>query len=196
MPDQDVTTAHHTPGPWVMRMNHAGVGYRIEDRPGRVQIAPRISGIGGRKSAEAKANARLIAAAPQMASLLRDLRGVLGAVGATNSDLTPIQQGAIAKLDDMLERLPQNPEPRSGLDRLERGLDSLANQIDALEARIEDLEEEIDTLEQQQGGGWRLNTLLRWMTSHMDEHPEGWEGPCECATCRSYAAQDEGWGGS
>lgn len=27
-------------------------------------------------------------------------------------------------------------------------------------------------------------------TSAMDEHPEGYEGPCACGECRSYHAED------
>jgi len=30
------------------------------------------------------------------------------------------------------------------------------------------------------------NELLA-LTARLDEHPEGWEHPCMCATCRSYA---------
>lgn len=28
------------------------------------------------------------------------------------------------------------------------------------------------------------------LTRLLDEHPEGWDGPCECATCMSYAADE------
>ena len=30
------------------------------------------------------------------------------------------------------------------------------------------------------------NELLA-LTARLDEHPEGWEYPCMCASCRSYA---------
>lgn len=28
------------------------------------------------------------------------------------------------------------------------------------------------------------------LTRLLDEHPEDWNGPCECPTCMSYAAED------
>lgn len=34
------------------------------------------------------------------------------------------------------------------------------------------------------------NEALVGLTRTMDEHPEGYEGPCECETCMSYAADD------
>ena len=32
---------------------------------------------------------------------------------------------------------------------------------------------------------------LMALTEKLTEHPEGWEGPCWCATCRSYATDDD-----
>lgn len=36
--------------------------------------------------------------------------------------------------------------------------------------------------------GVRDEAELLEITMHLDEHPEGYEGPCLCKTCTSYAA--------
>ena len=35
-----------------------------------------------------------------------------------------------------------------------------------------------------------METDLIYVTSQMDEHPDGYEGPCWCRVCRSYATDD------
>ena len=35
-----------------------------------------------------------------------------------------------------------------------------------------------------------LAQCLEDLTSKMDEHPEGYDGPCWCALCKSYGAED------
>jgi hypothetical protein len=62
----------HTPGPWVVSRTHAG--YRIQE-PALSRI---IADIRWKSSGMDEANARLIAAAPEMAEALRDLLFVCG----------------------------------------------------------------------------------------------------------------------
>lgn len=75
----------YTPSPWLISDNCLDSHYTILDgsrgaRVGRVLIAQRVSGY---TSEESIANARLIAAAPDLLSELRDLAGFIEKYGHT-----------------------------------------------------------------------------------------------------------------
>ena len=40
------------------------------------------------------------------------------------------------------------------------------------------------------GDVFQDHDALLGMTRMLDEHPEGYEGPCECETCQSYMTDD------
>lgn len=66
-------TALHTPGPWVIKRNRSVTARRPDGLPGvmrEIVVAEVLSG-GTASIAEADANARLIAAAPEMLLALR-----------------------------------------------------------------------------------------------------------------------------
>ncbi len=73
----------HTPGPWHVCTNKAGYPYQIrasfadEDKPGGLVDITRWASLSMPSSAEGQANARLIAAAPDMLAALKQIAGAL-----------------------------------------------------------------------------------------------------------------------
>lgn len=81
-----MTTTRHTPGPWVVRTS-ATYRSQVEaiDPKGRADVVARITT--PRKGAEASdANARLIAAAPDMLASLEAAHGYLVMMGTDHAD--------------------------------------------------------------------------------------------------------------
>ncbi len=79
---------HHVPGPWHVRewSCHAAttIGVPSNDREGWFDVVAECSGIGGRFTSEQElANASLIAAAPDMLTMLRQLAGECAACGGS-----------------------------------------------------------------------------------------------------------------
>lgn len=73
---EKVTEGSHTPGPWQVRAwsSHASttVGIESTDRPGWFDVVAECSGVGARFTREQEdANARLIAAAPELLAALK-----------------------------------------------------------------------------------------------------------------------------
>jgi len=67
--------AEPTPGPWVARKRENG-DYDVEDVPGAVSITGQVCSNTGAFSAEAKANAELIAAAPDLLQTAKACRSI------------------------------------------------------------------------------------------------------------------------
>lgn len=90
-------TTKHTPGPW-----EATSGYSPEVRAGEALIcAPkaRTDGIGGQSLGEIKANASLIAAAPDLLEALKYARNIVAHdLGDDSAHLVPLD-AAIAKAE-------------------------------------------------------------------------------------------------
>jgi hypothetical protein len=77
-----VSDAKHTPGPWFVRLSTDGRPFAIDapydmHTPGGVGSIVRSRGIGLPSSPVAMANARLIAAAPDMFASLEKIRALL-----------------------------------------------------------------------------------------------------------------------
>jgi hypothetical protein len=63
----------------------------------------------------------------------------------------------------------------------------------AWKARASVVDAVADELEQLRGEVRRANVdraAFLAMTEQLDDHPEGYDGPCHCHCCRSYGAQD------
>lgn len=76
----------HTPGPW--RVAEAMDGTMTEVMAGEIYIAPAVwqaSAVWDRQQSEREANARLIAAAPEMLSLLQELIDIEGPQPGTSA---------------------------------------------------------------------------------------------------------------
>ena len=89
----------HTPGPWTVRCSSKGYPYQIEAPngsrgPGGITCVTRWAAISFPTSTEGQANARLIAAAPDMFAILQD--------ACRESDANPIPRGP--KAQDMYDR--------------------------------------------------------------------------------------------
>ena len=99
------TTSKHTPGPWSIE-KHGRAGRLIEG-PGFISpvlvgnIFDHRSGSADRVPQEEiqTANARLIAAAPEMYDALRDAVTLLNAVGYVDGDIVDAARAVIAKVE-------------------------------------------------------------------------------------------------
>lgn len=97
-------SAHtHTPGPWVILYNARGYPHQItapnEDptRLGGIVSVTRGASIGLPSSAEGRANARLIAAAPDLLAFIEEYRQAFAYGMAGDSYLLRMAESAIAK---------------------------------------------------------------------------------------------------
>ena len=98
-----MANATHTVGPWVIRLNGKGQPIGIESRadchvPGGVGAIVRRNGIGFPSSFAALANARLIAAAPDLLAMCKTLADELNRNGVDNRipDAYPLDRSVSA----------------------------------------------------------------------------------------------------
>jgi len=89
----------HTPAPWQVRAwsCHAPttVGIESTDRPGWFDVVAECSGVGARFTREQDANARLIAAAPELLQALKEMV----AISDRKHDAWDAAHAAIAKAE-------------------------------------------------------------------------------------------------
>ena len=88
------SAAQHTPGPWIQQTNEAGTQIRITDSAteGRCVSTVRVFGDAG----NTRANARLIAAAPDLLAALEESLEVIRLMGCDMSNFTQAR-AAIAR---------------------------------------------------------------------------------------------------
>jgi len=90
----------YTPGPWnVKRTNGNMKGWRVDDSIGGVDITGEIRANDGGYSDEAKANARLIAAAPDLLDACKDALATLNQHEGIPSETSDRLASAIAKAE-------------------------------------------------------------------------------------------------
>ena len=97
---------------------------------------------------------------------------------AENSRVHIEMHNQIVTLQAEVARLTDQSERMSKMITAQRGLG------DEYRTRIAELEAKLQTAKD------AMETDLIYVTSRMDEHPEGYEGACWCRSCCSYATDD------